>query len=150
MAGVALRSRRPDLVVDTAGTLSVDGLPMSWRTREALRSVGLRPDPHASRQAVAGDVDRSDLVIGLAPEHVAWVRREHPSAAARSATLRRLVRDLSPAPMELDRRLAGLRLADLPLEAWEEIADPGGGELEAFVDAARTIDALVERLADLV
>ena len=59
MAGVALRERRPDLTVETAGTLSVDGMPISWRTRAALDDVGLPWPKHASRQAYR---------IDLAPE----------------------------------------------------------------------------------
>src|SRR4051812_41413586 len=96
MAGAALASRLPDVVVETAGTLTVDGQPMSWRTRTALESVGMEAPPwHRSRQATENDPARATLVIALAPEHVLWVRRNHGRAAPRTATLKRLCRDLA-------------------------------------------------------
>lgn len=148
MAGVALRERRPDLRVETAGTLTVDGMPISWRTRAALDAVGLPHPRHASRQADRIDLHDSDLVIGLAPEHVAWVRREHPDVADRTATLVRLARDLAPGPAPLGDRLVALSLATADLAPDEEVVDPGGGEVEAFVAAAEHIVALVDALAE--
>ena len=147
MAGMALRACRPDLDVATAGTLTIDGLPISWRTRAALNAVGLSCPRHASRQAHAVDLDRSDLVIGLAPEHVSWVRREHPSAAVRTATLVRLVDSLGAPPAPLAERLVSLQLATVSLEPHEEVADPGGGDVEEFIASARRIVRLVDELA---
>jgi protein-tyrosine-phosphatase len=94
MAGVALRQLRPDLVVETAGTLSVDGMPISWRTRAALSDVGLPWPKHASRQAGRAELQAAELIIA-APEH-AWVRREHPQLADRTVTLIRLTKELAP------------------------------------------------------
>lgn len=150
MAGVALAQRRPDLAVETAGTLSVDGLPISWRTRAALDDVGLSWPKHASRQAGRAELHRSDVVIALAPEHVQWVRREHPDVADRTATLIRFTKELTPSTHPMATRLAALHLATVELEPWEEVVDPGGGEVDAFVECAREIVALVDRLAELL
>ncbi len=150
MAGAALRARRPDLDIATAGTLTVDGLPISWRTRAALDDVGLSWPRHVSRQAVAADLVRSDLIIGLAPEHVAWVRREHPFATSRTATLIRFVDSLPPPSDSLADRVAALQLATLELRADEEVVDPGGGEVDAFIASARRIVELVDRLSPLL
>ena len=79
MAGAALSALLPDWPVLTAGTLVVEGQPMSWRTRAALESVGLVIPDHRSRQATAADLGHAGLVIALAPEHVHWVRRTHPA-----------------------------------------------------------------------
>ena len=147
MAGAALAARLPDVVVETAGTLTVDGQPMSWRTRTALESVGLKPPHHRSRQASHVDLDRATLVVALAPEHVLWVRRNHASAAARTGTLKRLVRDLRADDRPLAERVADLKLADVELEDWEEVIDPGGGEVDVFVACAHEVDELIERLA---
>lgn len=150
MAGVALEQRRPELHVRTAGTLTVDGLPISWRTRAALDDVGLPWPRHASKQAERAHVERADLVIALAPEHVHWVRRRHPEVAHRTATLIRLVETLGPPPAALGDRLDMLALADVELEPWEEVVDPGGGEVQQYVQSARQIAVLVERLAELL
>ena len=148
MAGVALEQRRPDLEIETAGTLTVNGMPISWRTRAALDDVGLPWPHHASRQAEQAHVEEADLVIALAPEHVCWVRREHPDVANRTATLVRLVETLAPPATPLAQRLDALNLADVEPEPWEEVVDPGGGEVEQFVECARQIVALIDRLAD--
>ncbi len=147
MAGAALAARRPDLSIETAGTLAVDGLPISWRTRAAFAAVALEVPQHRSQQATSSHVDRAELIIAAAPEHVEWVRRNHPSAATRTATLVRLVAALGPAAVPLLDRLTALKLADHPLTAEEEIVDPGGGEVEAFIAAARHVVALIEPLA---
>ena len=149
MAGVSLSSRRPDLVVETAGTLVVDGQPMSIRTRAAIEGVGHDLPRHASRQAHPPDLDGAALVVALAPEHVEWVRRTHPDAAAHTATLIRLVHDLPPATpgQTIREQLASLDLATVELGDWEEVVDPGGMEAEAFAACAREIDVLTEQLA---
>jgi protein-tyrosine phosphatase len=147
MAGAALRARLPRVDVETAGTLTVDGQPMSWRTRAALDSVGLAIPDHRSRQAEAADLASADLVIGLAPEHVHWVRREHRRAAAKTATLKRLCRDLDRASGDLPQRVAALDLAGVEIEDWEEVVDPGGGDEQIFKACAREIVGLVEQLA---
>lgn len=148
MAGAALAAHLPAVTVETAGTLTVDGQPMSHRTRGALAAVGLEPPVHRSRQVSAGDLDRATLVIGLAPEHVGWVCRHHPGASPRTASLQRLSRDLPPPPPgPLADRVASMDLAAIEPEPWEEVIDPGGGEVEDFVACAREIVALVATLA---
>lgn len=147
MAGAALVDREPRLRVVTAGTFSVDGQPISWRTREALKRVDLEARHHRSKQITRDHLESSDLIIGLAPEHVQWIRREHPDMSARTATLRRLVRDLgSTGP--LSDRIADLSLHDVELEPWEEVIDPGGGELDDFVTCVFDVVDLVDRLVD--
>ena len=44
-------------------------------------------------------------------------------------------------------RLSGLRLDLVPLEPWEEVVDPGGGEVEDFISCAFEV---VEVLAGLI
>lgn len=147
MAGAALSALVPDRPVRTAGTLVVEGQPMSWRTRAALESVGVAVPDHRSRQATAADLGHADLVVALAPEHVQWVRRTHPAAADRTATLRRLVRDLAADPTPLPRRVEALALAAVELEDWEEVVDPGGGDADAFAACAREVTDLIQALA---
>jgi protein-tyrosine-phosphatase len=126
IAGAALSALLPERPVHTAGTLVVEGQPMSWRTRAALES---------------------ELVIALAPEHVHWVRRTHPAASPRTGTLRRLVRDLAHDDTPLSERVAALRLHEIEPEDWEEVIDPGGGEAEDFAACARDVHALIGALA---
>lgn len=148
IAGAVLKAHLPDVEIVTAGTMSVDGLPMSWRTRAGFESVGVSPPAHRSRQVDADDLDRATVVIGLAPEHVHWVRREHPGAAARTVTLKRLARELAADGRPLTERIAELDLEAVELATWEEVVDPGGGEVEAFIACAQEVVALVDDVAE--
>jgi protein-tyrosine phosphatase len=147
MGGVALAACRPDIAIDTAGTLAVDGLPISWRTRAALDAVGLVWPKHRSKQADRAHLEAADLVIAMAPEHVEWVRRNHPISSARTATLKHLVDVLVHDQRPLGDRVAALNLARRALESDEEIIDPGGGEVDRFVACAQEVVTLVQRLA---
>jgi protein-tyrosine-phosphatase len=142
MAGAILREHVDGVHVTTSGTHVIEGMPMSWRTRDAIESLGIPVPDHRSRQASAGELDRADLVIALAREHVVWMRRVHPGAAPRTATLKRLARDLPPGPAPLWERLAPIRLHEVQLEPWEDVEDPAGGDLDIFVACAREIAAL--------
>jgi protein-tyrosine-phosphatase len=150
MAGAALAARLPEITVETAGTLSLDGQPMSWRTRAALEAFGLEAAKHRSRQALLTDLDPATLIIGLAPEHVQWVRRNHPRVAGRTATLKRLCRDLSTDVRPLAERVADLGLGGVELEDWEEVVDPGGGDADVFLECAREVVGLIDRLTEIL
>jgi protein-tyrosine phosphatase len=143
MAGAILRERVPGLRVTTSGTHVIEGMPMSWRTRDAIASLGLPVPEHRSRQATARELDTADLVVALAREHVAWMRRVHPAAAPRTATLKRLARDLAEGPAPLWERLAAMRLHEVQLEPWEDVHDPAGGDLDVFLACAREIADLL-------
>jgi protein-tyrosine-phosphatase len=147
MAGAFLEDRAPGLRVTTAGTHVVEGMPMSWRTRDAIAEFGAERTMHRSHQLNDADVAAADVVICLAAEHVAYMRRTHPEAAGKTVTLRRLVRDLPGAPGEtFGERLAALGLTDVELEMWEDVEDPAGGDLPVFCDCAREIHALIDVL----
>ena len=143
MAGAILREHVEGLKVTTSGTHVIEGMPMSWRTRDAIASLGLPIPDHRSRQATAHELDTADLVIALAREHVLWMRRTHPAAAPRTATLKRLARDLPRSRAPLWERLAAMRLHEVMLEPDEDVVDPAGGDLDVFLDCAREISDLL-------
>jgi protein-tyrosine-phosphatase len=147
MAGALLEEHVPDAVITTSGTHVIEGMPMSWRTRDAIVGLGLEVPVHRSRQATLEELDRADLVIALACEHVGWMRRVHPRAARRTGTLKRLARDLPSGPEPLAERVESLRLATVKLEPWEDVIDPAGGDIDVFHETAREIHSLVHALA---
>jgi protein-tyrosine phosphatase len=146
MAGAVLREHVQGLQVTTSGTHVIEGMPMSWRTRDAITSLGLPVPEHRSRQATAQELDTADLVIALAREHVMWMRRVHPTAARRTATLKRLARDLPADNSPLFERLARMRVHEVGLEPWEDVVDPAGGDLDVFLDCAREIADLLHEV----
>jgi protein-tyrosine phosphatase len=143
MAGAVLREHVPGLHVTTSGTHVIEGMPMSWRTRDAIASLGLAVPDHRSRQATQEELDSADLVIALAQEHVMWMRRVHPRAASRTATLKRLARDLPDTETPLVDRLAAMHLDAVALEPGEDVLDPAGGDLAVFLECAQEIAALL-------
>jgi protein-tyrosine-phosphatase len=147
MAGAFLEDRAPDVRVVTAGTHVVEGMPMSWRTRDAIAELGAERAMHRSHQLNDADVEAADVIVCLAAEHVAYIRRTHPEAARKTVTLRRLVRDLPTAPGKtLAERVAALHLDEVELEATEDVADPAGGDLPVFRACAREIYDLIDLL----
>jgi protein-tyrosine-phosphatase len=144
MAGAMLVAAPVRII--TAGTHVVEGQPMSRRTRDALASVGLAADGHRSHQLTDGDIESADLILAMAGEHVSYIRRLHPEAAAKTATIKRLARDLPPGPLSLSDRLAAMGLAQHPVEPWEDVEDPAGGEDEAYMSCARELAQLCAEL----
>ena len=146
MAGAFLREHVPGLHVTTSGTHVIEGMPMSWRTRDAITSIGLPIPDHRSRQATPQELDTADLVIALAREHVAWMRRVHPTAAPRTATLKRIARDLPDDDSPLSERVARAQFHEAALEPWEDVHDPAGGDLDVFMECAREIADLLHEV----
>ena len=147
MAGALLEDRALEVRVTTAVPHVVEGMPMSWRTRDALAGIDVRAPGHRSTQLRDEHVEAADLIVCLAREHVECVRRTHPEAARKTATLRRLARELAEGPEALPSRVAALGLGDAALEEWEDVEDPAGGELADFEACAREIRDLIARLA---
>ncbi|HEV8296973.1 MAG TPA: low molecular weight phosphatase family protein [Acidimicrobiales bacterium] len=148
MATVMFRARCDTIEARGAGTHVIEGHPMSVRTRTALARLGLADPSHRSRQFWEPDAARADLIVAMAPEHVAWARRTMPIAAGRTATLKRLVRDLPSVPLDrsLAARIAALDLAAVAPEDWEEVVDPAAGEQDAFDACAAELDPLIDAL----
>jgi protein-tyrosine-phosphatase len=147
MAGALLEEHVPGALIVTSGTHVIEGMPMSWRTRDAITGLGLEVPMHRSRQATVDELDRADLVIALAGEHVGWMRRVHPRAAPRTGTLKRLARDLSSGDDPFAARVETLHLETVTLEPWEDVIDPAGGDVDVFHETAREIQTLIHALA---
>ena len=150
MAGAMARTQLPAWDVVTAGTHVIEGQPMSWRTRDAMAGLGFQANGHRSHQVSRRDVDASDLVVCFAPEHVAFIRRTYPEASGRTATIKRLCRDLPAAMGGVTDRVAVLDLAGVRLEPWEEVLDPAGGDIEVFERCALEVLDLTTRLARIL
>jgi protein-tyrosine-phosphatase len=146
MAAMMLQQRSPATSVASAGTHVIEGQPMSWRTRDAIVAAGFEAVWHRSRQLTEALLDDHDLVVAMAGEHVAYIRRHHPRASRRTATLKWLCAELPRTSGSLDARLEVLDLSGRAPAPWEDVADPAGAELPEFIACAREIRMLVDRL----
>ena len=158
MAKVITQNRSDLFELSGAGTHAIENCPMGNYTRKALASIGLEDRTHRSRQLNPYNADEADLIIAMANDHVQYVRRNHPEVAHKTATFKRLVRDLGAVKaaetsaslrQTLKSRIAEMHLAEVQLEPWEEIGDPGAGEQPVFMSSLEEIDALVDSFLSL-
>jgi protein-tyrosine-phosphatase len=157
MAGFMLEHLKgdpSDLHIVTAGTHTIDGQPMGLRTRTALSGIPeLATDSfvrHRSRQVHDRDLALAELVVVMEADHVRFVRRLHPVAADRTATIRHLCQHLPPGPSPLAGRVSTLGLADAPLSDAEDVIDPAGGDEEKYAECADELWELCQRLVTLL
>ena len=146
MAGVMLESSGLEVRVTTAGTHVIEHQPVSIRTRQALVSVGLQAAAHRSRQITDADVMAADLVVAMASEHVAYIRRRHPIGTERTATLRFLVHHLPEGASPLPERVAALGLAGVDPLVQGDVVDPAGGDDQDYIDCAQELSVLIGAL----
>lgn len=150
------RARGLALSVSTAGTHALEGQPVGARTFGALAGVAgvgeaarARVARHRSRHLDAGQLVGVDLVVAMEADHVRYVRRHHPEAAAIAGTIRRLARTLAPGPDPLGARVTALCLADAALDPSgdDDVADPAGLDERAYAACAAELFELCAALA---
>ncbi len=148
MAGAVLEVEDPPVAqVATAGTHVVEHQPISIRTRAAMAAVGLPSAGHRSHQLTGADTLAADLIVGMAAEHGRFVRRVHPAAAAKTATLRWLVDHLGGGPGSLADRVVALALDQVDPAEQGDVADPAGGDDDTYLACAKEVVDLVGLLA---
>jgi protein-tyrosine phosphatase len=151
-----LRDGRPGdpLHVVTAGTHTIDGQPMGLRTRTALARLpelaGADFRRHRSRQVHGVDLVHAQLVVVMEADHVRFVRRQFPDAAAKTATIRHVCQQLTPAPRALEERVAALGLATVELSDSEDVLDPAGHEADVYAECVDELWGLCQTLITLL
>ena len=148
-----LRDGAP-LHIVTAGTHSIDGQPMGLRTRTALARLpemsGADFRRHRSRQVHGVDLVHAQLVVVMEADHVRFVRRQFPDAAAKTATIRHLCTNLAPAPPSLGARVASLHLNAVELDDSGDVLDPAGHEADVYAACVDELWGLCQTLIALV
>jgi protein-tyrosine-phosphatase len=143
---------RPNIV--TAGTHTLEGRPMSIRTRDALLAIPEMSDApvglHRSHQITDADLDRAVLVVAMEADHVRFIRRRHPEAAGHTATIRHLVQSLQPGPGNLGGRIAALDLANVVVDDRDDVEDPAGREDAIYEKCALELWSLCQDLVTLL
>jgi protein-tyrosine phosphatase len=153
-----LTARGEPALVRSAGTLG-SGLPPPAEVVTVLAGYGLEVAGHRSHQVSAADLNRADLILAMAREHLRDAAVTAPRAWPRAFTIRELVRRGGLAgPRRPGEPLAGWlarahegrsRMALLGDSPQDDIADPMGGALDDYARTAAELQALSARLADL-
>jgi len=144
----AVDERGVAIELATAGTHATEGQPVSARTTTSLsaalgRSVSL--GAHRARQLTAEELDGTDLVVAMEAAQVRAVRRTHPTAAERVATLTLLARELPCDGRGLASRVASMSLDAREPDDHDDIVDPAGAGDEVYL---ATMEALVDRCGE--
>ena len=127
----------------TAGTHAIEGQPMSVRTKTALCGFdgfdGLPLGKHRSHQLTDADAAWADVIVCMEADHVRYVRRVHPSAAGKTATIGQLTSTLQMGEYSFADRISALGLEDHDLSHTPEVVDPAGGDQDDYHACARQI-----------
>ncbi len=159
MAGFMLEHLRdgrpgPPLRIITAGTHTIDGQPMGMRTRAALSRIPELADTdfrrHRSRQVHGVDLVHADLVVVMEADHVRFVRRQFPDAAAKTATIRWLCDHLGPPPPALGERVVALGLGEVGVSDDDDVLDPAGEEADVYAACVDELWGLCRTLVTLL
>lgn len=154
-----LESHGVEARVGSAGVLP-GGRPAAPEAVDVMARRGLDLSGHVSRQASRADIERADLVVCMAREHVREVVLADPGAWERTFTLKELLRrgsqtgprrpgqDLAEwvAKAHVGRERRGM----LGESAWDDVADPVGMPLAAFEVTADQLSGLVDRFVGLL
>lgn len=133
----------------TAGTHATEGQPVSARTVTALTKATGSPvslGAHRAHLLSGDDVEWADLIIAMEDSQVRFVRRLHPEAADRVATLALLAEELPRDKRSLSERVMSLGLAARHGSGDGDVQDPAGGDDDAY---ERVTTALIARCGEL-
>lgn len=138
----------------SAGTQAPAGRPATSEAVAAAAELGLDLEGHRSRPLEPELVGATDLVLGMAREHVREVALMDSRALEHTFTLEELVRRAQARPRlgaPLAAWLAALT-ADRPIEALlgssadDDVEDPIGRPMRVYRHTIETLDALTEHL----
>ncbi|MCU0267380.1 MAG: hypothetical protein MUF83_01905 [Acidimicrobiales bacterium] len=145
--------------VSSAGTLDGDR-PATDEVVELMAKRGLDVSGHRSRPITPELLNGSDLVLGMAREHVREAVVLAPAVLGRSFTLKELVRrgrDLGPRPRDEPLAAWLARAAEnrpptahLGRSAFDDVADPMGQRFAVYKRTAKELEALTAELVDLL
>jgi protein-tyrosine phosphatase len=117
------------VVVESAGTLGIEGAPASSQAIEALEEVGIDLTSHRSRALDPADMQTSEFVIAMTRDHLEELARRFPEGDDERFLLRSFEHGGRPDP-------------DAP-----DLDDPIGRSLGFYRKQVAIIRASVEHLA---
>ena len=146
------------VVVSSAGTMEIEGVPALEEAVSLAASCGVDLSSHRSRRLRAEDVRGADLLIGFEQIHVRHAIVDAGAARERAFTLGELVELLAepkdvpegPVPVRaraLVARADERRRAEAPRPAAPEIADPYGRRAKVYRQTAVEVQRLSVELS---
>ena len=157
-AQIRLSGLSPDWVaVSSAGTLDIPGARPPKELRQVASDRSVDMSAYRSRSLRDVDANRVDLVLGMTLDHVARAVVDRGAEASKSFTLTEFVRlveafeDASGESLESARDLVARaheqRFSSNVFVPADDVEDPMGGPVRAYVEMADKVDNLCDRLA---
>jgi protein-tyrosine phosphatase len=143
--------------VASAGTMGWAGSGADPNSIAAAAERGVDISGHVARTLSTAGIASADIVLAMSSEHALAVVRDAPAAAARTFTLKELVRLLEALPEPAAGQDLGARVAAadaLRTGGFEgnphdlDVADPLGMPLQSFRAVAWELEEWCGRLAD--
>ncbi len=131
MAEALLRAKLPEhlhsrVVVESAGTLGIDGMPATNYAIRVVEELGGRLSGHRSQGVSAELVENADVILGMTEEHVDFLRRHHPARRENVYLMKQFANPEPPEDPEID--------------------DPIGANLAVYRACAQTIADELDRI----
>ena len=145
----AVDEQGAEIDLTTAGTHATVGQPVSSRTTSSLGTLLGEPvdlGTHRSRQVSDDDIRVADLIVTMEASQVRMIRRRHPAAADRVATLTLLARELPKDARSLAVRVASMALARREPDDADDVVDPAGGGDTEYTASMSTLMTLCGEL----
>jgi protein-tyrosine-phosphatase len=139
-----------DVEIISAGTHATEGQPASPKTLVALSDALGAPvsmSTHRAHQLTDDDVAWADLIVTMEAAQVRALRRWHPEASGKVATLALLAATLPGGPDDLATRVGLMALEDRDPDDGEDVADPAGGDAATYAEMMVTLVASCGELA---
>lgn len=138
MAEGLLRLKLPsrlqdEVVIESAGTLGIDGMPAARNSIEIVRERGGDISQNHSQGITAELVENADLILAMAHEHVDYLHENFPQYRENVFLLKHFARNCNEAASQDD-----------PDD--DEIFDPIGSDKETYRACAQIIDDELERI----
>ena len=122
------RSEMAHVVVASAGTLGINGVPASSEAVEAMGEIGIDLTGHRSKGLTAPDLRASEIVLAMDHEHLEYLAARHPEGRDRRYLIRAF--EKGPEPR-----------ADAP-----DLFDPVGRPVEVFRKQRDTIRVCIDHV----
>ena len=90
-----------EVEIQSAGTLGINGMPATDHAISMVEELGSDIHGHRSQGVTHELISRTDLVLAMAGEHIAFLQRHFPSYRENFFLLRRFANDHPPADPDI-------------------------------------------------
>jgi protein-tyrosine-phosphatase len=119
-----------NITVSSAGIGAMNGMPATPYAIEAAKNWGVDISSHRAREITRDMIEKADLILGMAPEHVDAVVRKNPKAAAKTFLIKAFPAPYSPSQ--------------------EKVQDPIGGTLNEYNQTYLELDEVLRKIVNRI